>query len=440
MNGLYLQLHAYMLRIAIPYGTLNAAPAAQAGPHRAHLRQGLRPLHHPHQPAAALDQAAGRAGHPRRPGRGRHARHPDQRQLHPQPHRRPPRRRHRRRGRRSAHLGRGDPPVVDLPPRVLVPAAQVQDRGHRLARRTGRRSRIYDIGLRLHRDDDGRAGLRGAGRRRPGPHALSRPDDPRAPAGARTCCRTCRRSCASTIATAGATISYKARIKVLVASLGRGGVRPPGRGGVGARPTRPPVDLPDTELARIRAAFAPVGFETLPPRLGGVRGGQGRRSAPSPASPATTSTPHKVPGYAIVDVSLKAPGETPGRLLAPSRWSVVADLAERYSLDEVRVTYEQNLLLPHVKLDDVPAVYAGAGGGRPGHAEHRPDQRHHRLPGPGLLRAGQRPGDPHRPGHRPAVRRPGPGRDDRRAEDQDQRLHQRLRPPPRRPHRHPRRR
>ena len=37
---------------------------------------------------------------------------------------------------------------------------------------------------------------------------------------------------------------------------------------------------------------------------------------------------------------------------------LVADLADRYSLDEARVTYEQNLLLPHVKLDDVPAVHA----------------------------------------------------------------------------------
>jgi sulfite reductase (NADPH) hemoprotein beta-component len=34
----------------------------------------------------------------------------------------------------------------------------------------------------------------------------------------------------------------------------------------------------------------------------------------------------------------------------------VADLAERYSLDDIRVTHEQNLVLPHVKLDDLPAV------------------------------------------------------------------------------------
>ena len=37
MNGLYLQLHAYMLRVAVPYGTLSSKPDAQAGAHRPHL-------------------------------------------------------------------------------------------------------------------------------------------------------------------------------------------------------------------------------------------------------------------------------------------------------------------------------------------------------------------------------------------------------------------
>src|SRR6202165_3867345 len=37
--------------------------------------------------------------------------------------------------------------------------------------------------------------------------------------------------------------------------------------------------------------------------------------------------------------------------------NTLADLAERYSMDEVRVSYEQNLILPHVKLDDLPAVW-----------------------------------------------------------------------------------
>ena len=54
MNGVYLQLHAYMLRIAIPYGTLVLAPDAQARPHRPHLRPRLRPLHHAPEPAVQL--------------------------------------------------------------------------------------------------------------------------------------------------------------------------------------------------------------------------------------------------------------------------------------------------------------------------------------------------------------------------------------------------
>jgi sulfite reductase (NADPH) hemoprotein beta-component len=67
--------------------------------------------------------------------------------------------------------------------------------------------------------------------------------------------------------------------------------------------------------------------------------------------------PHKQPGYAIVDVSLKTPGLTPGDI-SSDQMNVVADLAERYSLDEVRVHYTQNLILPHVKQDDLPTVWA----------------------------------------------------------------------------------
>jgi sulfite reductase (NADPH) hemoprotein beta-component len=67
--------------------------------------------------------------------------------------------------------------------------------------------------------------------------------------------------------------------------------------------------------------------------------------------------PHKAPGHAIVDVSLKVPGETPGDATS-EQMELVADLADRYSKGEVRVHYTQNLVLPHVKLDDVPAVQA----------------------------------------------------------------------------------
>jgi sulfite reductase (NADPH) hemoprotein beta-component len=66
---------------------------------------------------------------------------------------------------------------------------------------------------------------------------------------------------------------------------------------------------------------------------------------------------HKVPGYAILDISLKEPGQTPGDA-SSEQMEVVADLADAYSQGEVRVNYTQNLVLPHVKLADVPAVYA----------------------------------------------------------------------------------
>ena len=66
MNGVYLQLHAYMLRIAVPYGTLSLAPDAQARPHRPRLRSRHRPFHHAPEPAVQLAEAL---RHPRHPAR-----------------------------------------------------------------------------------------------------------------------------------------------------------------------------------------------------------------------------------------------------------------------------------------------------------------------------------------------------------------------------------
>ena len=147
---------------------------------------------------------------------------------------------------------------------------------------------------------------------------------------------------------------WKARIKVLVASLGPEAF---------AREVeaewetsdQAKVDLPDEELARIRAAFAPRDFDSLPAKSAAFE-------AAKAADPAfarfcrNNVKAHKIAGYAIVDVSLKKPGETPGDC---QHWQMdaVADLGERYSMDEIRVSYEQNLILPHVKLDDLHAVW-----------------------------------------------------------------------------------
>jgi sulfite reductase (NADPH) hemoprotein beta-component len=65
---------------------------------------------------------------------------------------------------------------------------------------------------------------------------------------------------------------------------------------------------------------------------------------------------HKVPGYAIVTLSLKPEGGTPGDATAV-QMDAIADLADRYSFGEIRVGHEQNLVLPHVAQRDLPALW-----------------------------------------------------------------------------------
>jgi sulfite reductase (NADPH) hemoprotein beta-component len=103
-------------------------------------------------------------------------------------------------------------------------------------------------------------------------------------------------------------------------------------------------------VAALEAAFAPPAFEPAtaqPPLLGaGLR-----------AWVDTNVTPHKLDHYAIVTVSLKPIGGTPGDATA-EQMRVVADLAEAYGHDEIRVSHEQNLILPHVPRWHLPEVYA----------------------------------------------------------------------------------
>jgi len=148
---------------------------------------------------------------------------------------------------------------------------------------------------------------------------------------------------------------YKARIKILVAALG---AEEFGRQveEEWAKIDAARADLPDHELARIRGAFALTPFEALP----AVSEAFEAARAASPALQRFARNnikPHKKPGYAIVEISLKAQGQTPGDATA-DQLDLIADLAEQYGLNDLRVTHAQNLVLPHVKLDDVPAVHA----------------------------------------------------------------------------------
>jgi sulfite reductase (NADPH) hemoprotein beta-component len=71
---------------------------------------------------------------------------------------------------------------------------------------------------------------------------------------------------------------------------------------------------------------------------------------------------HRRPGYAIVTLSLKKTGTPPGDATA-EQMELVADLAERFSHGEIRVSHEQNLLLPHVARRDLPALWSAARAG-----------------------------------------------------------------------------
>ena len=157
---------------------------------------------------------------------------------------------------------------------------------------------------------------------------------------------------------------YKARIKILVSALGRDEFARQveeewAKIGVAG-------DLPDAEIARIRAAFAEKSFETLPAKSEAYDAAIS--NDPAFARFARNNLkPHKHPGYTIVEVSLKAIGETPGDA-SSDQMDVVADLAERYGQDDIRVTHEQNLVLPHIKRNDAHEVYlalAAAGLGTP---------------------------------------------------------------------------
>jgi sulfite reductase (NADPH) hemoprotein beta-component len=115
------------------------------------------------------------------------------------------------------------------------------------------------------------------------------------------------------------------------------------------------LKVPDDEVARIDAYFAPPQYE----RLADQSDALGKLRAADRAFDRWMRgnvVQHKVPGYAIVNVSLKAPGKAPGDITA-DKMDAVADLADRYSLGEIRVSHRQNLVLVDVKQSDVHALW-----------------------------------------------------------------------------------
>jgi sulfite reductase (NADPH) hemoprotein beta-component len=147
---------------------------------------------------------------------------------------------------------------------------------------------------------------------------------------------------------------HKARIKILVASLGIDAFREEVERQF-ATLRHEALRVPEDELARIRAYFTPPPFADLP-RVSGAFDRAVLADPDFARFSRNNIRRHRQPGYASVVISLKPLDGVPGDI-TDAQMEVVADLAERYGFDEVRAAYEQNLVLPHVRLDDAPALW-----------------------------------------------------------------------------------
>jgi sulfite reductase (NADPH) hemoprotein beta-component len=147
---------------------------------------------------------------------------------------------------------------------------------------------------------------------------------------------------------------YKARIKITVQEQGLERIRAL----VDEQFTRIRADftgIDQTLLANIETAFAPppLRSSSQEPYV------QAYRADPVFRAWADTNlTAHRDPEHAIVTISLKAHGATPGDATA-AQMRVMADLAARFGHDELRISHEQNVILPHVHKSDLPALHAG---------------------------------------------------------------------------------
>ncbi|HEY1503840.1 MAG TPA: nitrite/sulfite reductase, partial [Stellaceae bacterium] len=118
---------------------------------------------------------------------------------------------------------------------------------------------------------------------------------------------------------------------------------------------REAVALPDTYIAEMQSAFALPAYDRHPID----ESAHNRATAENPAFARWVKRnvfAHKVPGHAVVTISLKPIGKTPGDCSA-EQMELVADLADELSFGEMRVAYEQNLVLPHVRRDKLFSLW-----------------------------------------------------------------------------------
>ncbi len=356
MNGLYLQLHAYMLRIAIPYGTLSSrqlrtlafiARRYDRGYGHFTTRQNLQfnwiSLADTPDILAELAEvemhAIQTSGNCVRNITADHFA-----------------------GAAADEVG--DPRIwceIIRQWSTLHPEFSFLPRKFKIAVGAAARDRaalrVHDIGLRLLRDGQGQLGfevMAGGGQGRtpmiaktirpflPAQHLLSYLE-----AILRIYNQLGRRD-----------NLYKSRIKILVESVGAEEFARQVES-EWAQIRSDAIDLPEEEVERIRAHFAPPAFEDLPasePELELAR----RTDREFRRWHDSNVAPHKQRGYAIVTLSLKPHGGIPGDATA-EQMERVADLADHFALGEIRVTHEQNLAFAHVRRKDLHALWGELG-------------------------------------------------------------------------------
>ena len=146
---------------------------------------------------------------------------------------------------------------------------------------------------------------------------------------------------------------YKARIKILVSETGIDAFREMVDAEY-ATLTPSEIQVSDAEIKRISDYFAAPSFED------GLDGSDFTKAKSADRTFANWADnnlkPHKQPGYAIVNISLKTLNRAPGDITS-EQMRVIADLADKFSGGEIRTTHQQNIVLPHVKTNDLKALY-----------------------------------------------------------------------------------
>jgi sulfite reductase (NADPH) hemoprotein beta-component len=212
--------------------------------------------------------------------------------------------------------------------------------------------RVHDIGLRMHRDEQGEAGFEvlvggGLGRTPMIGKTIK-------PFLSKRHLLSYLEAILRVYNLAGRRDNlYKSRIKILVHDIGAAAMAERVEAEWALRDGA--LAVSDEDIARIARQFAAPPYENRVARsepverlrLSDIEFGRWLKR---------NVFPHKVPGYAAVKLSLKPVDGPPGDASA-EQMDAVADLAERFGFGEIRVSHEQNLVLPDVALDDLPELW-----------------------------------------------------------------------------------